>query len=63
MNETAIKINEKLSELGVYLVTKYGMSPRDAVGMVMQSSIPEEINKPDSEMLTWPVEKILSTLL
>lgn len=63
MNETTIKINDKLSELGVYLVNKYNMSPRDAVGMVMQSSIPEEISKPESEMLSWPVEQIASALV
>ena len=38
-----VKIDSLLSELGVYLVSKYGMSPRDAVGMVMQSSLAEEI--------------------
>ena len=63
MSETTIKINGKLSELGVYLVNKYSMSPRDAVGMVMQSSIPEEISKPGSEMLSWPVEQIASALI
>jgi len=63
MSETAIKIDNILSELGVYLVMHYGMSPRDAVGMVMQSSIAEEISQPDSKFINYSVEELAAALV
>lgn len=63
MSEQTVKIDNLLSELGVYLVSKYGMNPRDAVGMVMQSSLAEEICKPGSALLDSSVEQLAATLL
>lgn len=63
MSEQTVKIDSLLSELGVYLVSKYGMSPRDAVGMVMQSSLAEEISKPDSNLQTASIEQLAAALL
>ena len=63
MNETTFKIDNLLSELGVYLVSKYGMSPRDAVGMVMQSSLAEELCRPDSDLLDASVEQLAAALI
>lgn len=63
MSEQTVKIDSLLSELGVYLVSKYGMNPRDAVGMVMQSSLAEEISKPDSILLDASVEQLAAALL
>jgi len=63
MSETSVKIDNILSELGVYLVTKYGMSPRDAVGMIMQSSLAEDISRPGSELLDYSIEQLAAVLV
>jgi len=63
MSETTVKIDNILSELGVYLVTKYGMSPRDAVGMIMQSSLAEDISRPGSKLLDCSIEQLAAALV
>jgi len=63
MSETTVKIDNILSELGVYLVEKYGMTPRDAVGMVMQSSLAEEISQPNSKLIDCSVEQLAAALV
>jgi len=62
MSETTVKIDNILSKLGVYLVTKYGMNPRDAVGMIMQSSLAEEISRPGSKLVDCSIEQLADVL-
>jgi len=63
MSGTTVKIDNILSELGVYLVTKYSMSPRDAVGMIMQSSLAEDISRPGSKLVDCSIEQLAAALV
>lgn len=63
MSETTIKINTLLSDLSAYFVRHYGMSPRDAAGFVMQSSVAEEMRKDNSPLQNATVEQLAAQLV
>lgn len=63
MSETTIRIDTLLSELSVYLVAKYGMTPRDATGLVMLSSVAEQLREENSPLLNLSVEQLARLMI
>ena len=63
MSEATIKMETLLADLTVYFVSHYGMTPRDAVGLVMQSDLAEEMRHPGSPLLEVPVDQLAALLI
>ena len=62
MNDSILLINTLLADLSAFLVTKYGMSPRDAVGLVMQSPIAERLREENSPFLNYSLEQLAAQM-
>ena len=63
MSETTIRINTLLADLSAYLVAKYGMTPRDATGLVMQSPVAESLREENSAFLDYTVEQLAAQMI
>ena len=63
MSETTIRIDTLLADLSAYLVVKYGMIPRDAVGLVMQSPVAERLREENSAFLNYSVEQLAAQMI
>ncbi|MBR0246568.1 MAG: hypothetical protein IJQ61_08845 [Bacteroidales bacterium] len=63
MSETTIRIDTLLADLSAYLVARYGMNPRDAAGLVMQSPVAEQLREENSPFLNYSVEKLAAQML
>ena len=58
MNDKNIRIESVLAELSAALVRKYELTPRDAVGIVMQSKLAERILNGDDEVISLPIDQL-----
>ena len=63
MSETTIRINTLLADLSAYLVAQYGMTPRDATGLVMLSPVAEQLREENSVLLNYSVEQLVSQIV
>ena len=63
MSETTIRIDTLLAELSAYLVTRYGMTPRDATGLVMLSPVAELLREENSALLNCSVEQLVAQMM
>lgn len=63
MNETTVLAEMKLADLSAYLVARYGMTPRDATGLVMQSPVAERLREENSAFLNYSVEQLASQMI
>jgi hypothetical protein len=63
MNETAVLAEMKLADLSAYLVARYGMTPRDATGLVMQSPVAERLREENSAFLNYSVEQLAAQMI
>ncbi len=63
MSDTTIRINTLLAELSAYLVVRYGMTPRDATGLVMLSPIAEQLREDNSPLLNHSVERLAAQMM
>ena len=63
MSETTIRINTLLAELSAFFVDRYGMTPRDAAGLVMQSPVAERQREDKSELLDFSVEQLAAMII
>lgn len=63
MSETTIRIDDVLSELTIYMVKTFGMTPRDAVGLVMQSEVAEKLREKDTPLLDCPISQLALQLV
>lgn len=53
----------KLADLSAYLVARYGMTPRDATGLVMQSPVAERLREENSAFLNYSVEQLAAQMI
>ena len=58
MSNSTIKADNILADLSAYIVTKFHIAPRDAVGMIMQSKLAEDMMNPESPLLNRSVEQL-----
>ena len=63
MSETTVLVEMKLADLSAYLVAKYGMTPRDAAGLVMQSQVAEILREENSAYLNYSVEQLAAQMI
>ena len=63
MSDTTIRIDTLLADLSAYFVSRYGMSPRDAVGLVMQSPVAEQLREENSPLLNCTVEQLAAQMI
>ena len=63
MSEITIRIDTMLADLSAFLVAKYGMTPRDATGLVMQSPVAERLREENSELLNFSVEQLAAQMI
>lgn len=63
MNETTVLAEMKLADLSAYLVARYGMTPRDATGLVMQSQVAERLREENSTFLNFSVEQLAAQMI
>lgn len=63
MSETTIRIDTMLADLSAFLVAKYGLTPRDAAGLVMQSPVAERLREENSEYLNFSVEQLAAQMI
>ncbi len=63
MSETTIRIDTLLADLSAYLVVRYGMTPRDAAGLVMQSPVAERLREDNSALLNYSVEQLAAQMI
>ena len=63
MSETTIRIDTILADLSAYLVTRYGTTPRDATGLVMQSPVAEQLREENSTLLNLSVEQLADQMI
>jgi len=63
MSETTIRINTLLADLSAYLVSQYGMTPRDATGLVMLSPVAEQLREENSDLLNYSVEQLVAQII
>ena len=63
MSEATVLAEIKLADLSAYLVTRYGMTPRDAAGLVMQSPVAESLRKENSAYLNYSVEQLAAQMI
>ena len=63
MNETTVLAEMKLADLSAYLVARYGMTPRDATGLVMQSPVAERLREKNSAFLNYSVEQLAAQMI
>ena len=63
MSETTIRIDTLLADLSAFLVARYGMTPRDATGLVMQSPVAEKLRDENSELLGYSVEQLAAQMI
>jgi len=63
MNETTVLAEMKLADLSAYLVARYGMTPRDATGLVMQSPVAERLREENSAFLNYSVEQLAAQMI
>ena len=63
MSETTVLVEMKLADLSAYLVAKYGMTPRDATGLVMQSPVAENLREENSPFLNYSVEQLAAQMI
>lgn len=63
MDETTVLAEMKLADLNAYLVARYGMTPRDATGLVMQSPVAERLREENSAFLNYSVEQLAAHMI
>ncbi len=63
MSETTFLTEMKLADLSAYLVARYGMTPRDAAGLVMQSPVAERLREDNSDLLNYSVEQLAAQMI
>ena len=63
MSETTILIDTLLAELSAYLVARYGITPRDATGLVMLSPVAEQLREENSALLNCSVEQLAALMM
>ena len=63
MSETTFLTEMKLADLSAYLVARYGMTPRDAAGLVMQSPVAERLREDNSALLNYSVEQLAAQMI
>lgn len=63
MNEITVLAEMKLADLSAYLVARYGMTPRDATGLVMQSPVAERLREENSAFLNYSVEQLAAQMI
>lgn len=63
MNETTVLAEMKLADLSAYLVARYGMTPRDATGLVMQSPVAERLREENSAFLNYSAEQLAAQMI
>ena len=63
MSETTVLAEIKLADLSAYLVARYGMTPRDAAGLVMQSPVAERLREENSAFLNYSVEQLAAQMI
>ena len=63
MSETTVLAEMKLADLSAYLVSRYGMTPRDAAGLVMQSPVAERLREENSALLNYSVEQLAAQMI
>ena len=63
MSETTIRIDTLVADLSAYLVARYGMTPRDATGLVMQSPVAEQLREENSTLLNLSVEQLADQMI
>lgn len=63
MSETTIRIDTLLAELSAYLVARYGITPRDATGLVMLSPVAEQLREVNSALLNCSVEQLAALMM
>ena len=63
MSETTIRIDTLLAELSAYLVARYGITPRDATGLVMLSPVAEQHREENSALLNCSVEQLAAQMM
>ena len=63
MSEATVLAEMKLADLSAYLVAKYGMTPRDATGLVMQSPVAERLREENSPFLNYSVEQLAAQMI
>ncbi len=63
MSETTVLAEMKLADLSAYLVARYGMTPRDATGLVMQSPVAEQLREENSSLLNFSVEQLAAQMI
>ena len=63
MSETTVRIDTLLADLSAFLVARYGMTPRDATGLVMQSPVAEQLREENSALLGYSVEQIAAQMI
>ena len=49
--------------MSAYLVARYGMTPRDATGLVMQSPVAEQLREENSSLLNLSVEQLADQMI
>ena len=63
MSEATVLAEMKLADLSAYLVARYGMTPRDATGLVMQSPVAERLREENSAFLNYSVEQLAAQMI
>ena len=63
MSETTVLVEMKLADLSAYLVARYGMTPRDAAGLVMQSPVAERLREDNPALLNYSVEQLAAQMV
>lgn len=63
MNGNIIRVEILLADLSAYMVAKYGMTPRDASGLVMQSQVAELLREENSTLLDSSVEQLAAKII
>lgn len=56
-------IDALLAEVSAYLVAKYDLAPRDAVGPVIQSPVAEQLREENSSLLNFSVEQLAAQMI
>ena len=63
MDERYLKFENLMADLAAYLVSEYDIEPRDAVGLVMNSPLTQELYSSDEPITGQEVKALAEELL
>ena len=63
MEERYLKFENLMADLAAYLVSEFGMEPRDAAGVVMSSPLTQELYASDEPITEQKVKELAEKLL